>query len=84
MKKYTLTIFVHLLIGGSAFGILTLIDAFNGGEFHPMQQLALCSALTFIFGGYDLINLKAEGENAVTKWVKKFFLKRRNKEIVNE
>lgn len=56
-----------------------MIDALNGGEFHPMQQLALCSALTLIFGGYDLINLKADGENAVTKCAKKFFLKKRKK-----
>ena len=50
MKKYALTVIVHFLIGGSAFGILTLIDAVNGGRFHPMQQLTLCSALTLIFG----------------------------------
>ena len=77
MKKYALTVIVHFLIGGSAFGILTLIDAVNGGGFHPMQQLTLCSAITHIFGGYDLINLKADGENAVTKCIRKFFLKKR-------
>lgn len=79
MKKYTLTVIVHFLIGGSAFGILTLIYAFNVGGFHPMQQLTLCSALTLIFGGYDLINLKADGENAVTKCIKKFLIKKRKK-----
>lgn len=84
MKKYTITMLFHLLIGGSIFGTLTLIDAVNGGSFLPLQQLTICAALTFIFMGYDLIILKSDGKNMVTKVLSKIFRRRKSEIALNE